>query len=144
MIVWDYLKAFIGPPNVVRLIRNFPLQYFDQIIYIYVVKKWFSNRNGNWLMFQPVPTYETNAIQMHLLMRSFWHLSQWSDFICCIFCNRLYSKDIHCEGVKNCRFWDDIVYGRPLIVLGRTAWRRRGMHTYIYKWKFHSKEFSNT
>jgi hypothetical protein len=41
-------------------------------------------------------TYETNAIQMHFLMRSFRYLSQLSDSICCIFCNRLYSKDIHC------------------------------------------------
>ena len=32
MIVRDYLKAFIGPPNVVRVIRELQkLQYFDQM-----------------------------------------------------------------------------------------------------------------
>ena len=31
------------------------------------------------------------------LMWLFWYLSQWSGSICSIFCNRLYSEDIHCE-----------------------------------------------
>ena len=47
-------------------------------------------------MFQPIPMYETNAIQLHFLVWLFWYLSQWSGSICSIFCNRLYSKDIHC------------------------------------------------
>ena len=40
--------------------------------------------------------YEINVIQLHFLMWFFWYLSQWSGLICSIFCNRLYSKDIHC------------------------------------------------
>ena len=40
-------------------------------------------------MLRPVPTYETNTIPLHFLLQSFWYLS--------IFCNRLYSEDIHCE-----------------------------------------------
>ena len=40
--------------------------------------------------------YETNAIQLHFLLWFFWYISQWSDWICSIFCTRLYSKDIHC------------------------------------------------
>ena len=50
-----------------------------------------------WLMFPPFPMYETNAIQLHFLVRFFWYLSLWSGLICSIFCTRLYSKDIHCE-----------------------------------------------
>ena len=47
-------------------------------------------------MFRPIPMYETNAMQLHFLVRLFWYLSQWSDLICSIFCTRLYSKDILC------------------------------------------------
>ena len=39
--VWDYLKTFIGPPNVVRLIRNF--QNF-KLWSNHIVKKWFSTQ----------------------------------------------------------------------------------------------------
>ena len=35
-----------------------------------------------WLMFRPIPMYETNAIQLHFLVRLFWYLSQWSGSIC--------------------------------------------------------------
>ena len=49
--------------------------------------------------FGPIPMYETNAIQLHFLWWFFWYLSQWSGLICSIFCNRLYSKDIHCAGM---------------------------------------------
>ena len=56
----------------------------------------FLHFNEIWLMFQPFPMYETNAIQLHFLWWFFWYLSQWSGSICSIFCTRLYSKDIHC------------------------------------------------
>ena len=53
--------------------------------------------NEIWLMFQPIPMYETNATQLHFLVQLFWYLSQRSGLICSIFCTRLYSKDIHCD-----------------------------------------------
>ena len=56
----------------------------------------FLHFNEIWLMFRPIPMYETNAIQLHFIVRLFWYLSQWSGSICSIFCTRLYSKDIHC------------------------------------------------
>ena len=40
---------------------------------------------------------------MHFLVRLFWYLSQWSGLICSIFCNRLYSKDIHCGTRRSCQ-----------------------------------------
>ena len=55
----------------------------------------FLHFNESWLMFRPIPMYETNAIQLHFLEQLFWYLSQWSGLICYIFCNRLYSKDTH-------------------------------------------------
>ena len=57
----------------------------------------FLHFNEIWLMFQPIPMYETNAIQLHFLVRLFWYLSQCSGSMCSIFCTRLYSKDIHCD-----------------------------------------------
>ena len=51
-------------------------------------------------MFRPIPMYETNAIQLHFIVRLFWYLSQWSGLICSIFCTRLYSKDIHCAALE--------------------------------------------
>ena len=56
----------------------------------------FLHFNEIWLMFRPIPMYETNDIQLHFLVQLFWYLSQWSGLICYIFCNHLYSKDIHC------------------------------------------------
>ena len=56
----------------------------------------FLHFNEIWLMFWPIPIYETNAIQLHFLVQLFLYLSQWSGLICPIFCTRLYSRDIHC------------------------------------------------
>ena len=56
----------------------------------------FLNFNEIWLIFRPIPLYETNAIQLHLLVRLFWYPSQWSGSICSIFCTRLYTTGIHC------------------------------------------------
>ena len=47
-----------------------------------------------------VPTISNVGDQCHsiaFLVQLFWYLSQWSGLICSIFCNRLYSKDIHCD-----------------------------------------------
>ena len=67
-------------------------------------KRDFLHFNEIWLMFRPIPMYETNAIQLYFLVRLFWYLSQWSGSICSIFCTRLYSKDIHCDTLKECFF----------------------------------------
>ena len=67
-------------------------QYFNILIKL----SDFLHFNEIWLMFPPNPMYETNAIQLHFLLWFFWYISQWSGWICSIFCTRLYSKDIHC------------------------------------------------
>ena len=69
----------------------------SQILSKFTKKSDFLHFNEIWLMFQPIPMYETYDIQLHFLVRLFWYLSQWSGLICSIFCTRLYSKDIHCE-----------------------------------------------
>ena len=35
----------------------------------------FLHFNEIWLMFRPIPMYETNAIQLHFLVQLFWYLS---------------------------------------------------------------------
>ena len=67
----------------------------------------FLHFNEIWLMFRPIPMYETNAIQLHFLVRLFWYLSQWSGLICSIFCTPLYSKDIHCA--MTAYVWSDLM-----------------------------------
>ena len=42
----------------------------------------FLHFNEIWLMFQPIPMYETNAIQLHFLVQLYWYLLQWSGLIC--------------------------------------------------------------
>ena len=65
----------------------------------------FLHFNEIWPMFPPNPMYETNAIQLHFLLWFFWYISQWSDWICSIFCTLLNSKDIHCGRVSYCLQW---------------------------------------
>ena len=91
---WMTLVSYIGIGwNISQISlkcrKSLFLVNFDQIInFLHFIEI--------WLMFRPIPMYETNAIQLHFLVRLFWYLSQWSGLICSIFCTRLYSKDIHC------------------------------------------------
>ena len=44
----------------------------------------FLHFNEIWLMFRPIPMYETNAIQLHFLVRLYWYQLQRSGSICFI------------------------------------------------------------